>query len=144
LKISTKARYGINAMFELAKRYGEGIIPLKTIAEAQQIPEAYLEQLINQLRRDNLVKSSRGAMGGYELADSPQTITVGQVIYSLEGPMSMTGCLSEEDGQQCKREQCCPGWLVWSRISAAIDELFNEMTLQELVEKTPANQDEIR
>ena len=98
MKLSTKGRYGIHAMYDLAL-YGSGDTPqpTKAIAERQNIPEAYLEQLISQLRRSGLVKSVRGAQGGYLLAREPDKISVGEVLRTLEGELAMVDCLIEED-----------------------------------------------
>ena len=87
MKISTKGRYGLTIMIELAKKHGEGPISLKSIAQANDLSEHYLEQLIAPLRNAGLVKSIRGAYGGYILADKPSKITAGDVIRVLEGPL---------------------------------------------------------
>ena len=85
MKLSTRGRYGIHAMYDLAVHYGDGPQSIKSIAERQTIPEAYLEQLIALLRREGLVISNRGAQGGYRLSREPKNITVGEVLRVLEG-----------------------------------------------------------
>ena len=84
MKLSTRGRYGIHAMYDLALNCNLGPQPIKAIAERQTIPEAYLEQLFAQLKRDRLVNSVRGAQGGYTLSRPPEEITVGDVLRSLE------------------------------------------------------------
>lgn len=88
MKISTKGRYGLTIMIELAKRHGEGPISLKSIAQTNDLSEHYLEQLIAPLRNAGLVRSIRGAYGGYVLGKDPSTITAGDIIRVLEGPIS--------------------------------------------------------
>ena len=87
MKISTKGRYGLTIMIELAKKYGEGTVSLKSIAQANDLSEHYLEQLVAPLRNAGLVKSIRGAYGGYILSRPPSQITSGDVIRVLEGPI---------------------------------------------------------
>ena len=93
MKLSTKGRYGVAAMYELALHYGEGPISLKSIAQKQGISEHYLEQLICTLRNSGYVTSIRGAQGGYILAKDPKGITVGDIIIAMEGPIALVDCL---------------------------------------------------
>ena len=101
MKLTTKSRYGMNAMYELVTRYGQGPVPLKMIAEKQNIPEAFLEQMMNQLRKAELVTSIRGAQGGYTLSRKPEEISVGEVpmgVYvteiAMESPAMEAGIQS--------------------------------------------------
>ncbi|MDQ6599770.1 Rrf2 family transcriptional regulator [Bacillus salipaludis] len=123
MKISTKGRYGLTIMIELAKKYGEGPISLKTIAQANDLSEHYLEQLISPLRNAGLVKSIRGAYGGYILADDPAKITSGDVIRVLEGPITPVEGI--EDEEPAKRE-------LWIRIRDAIKDVLDNTTLEDL------------
>jgi Rrf2 family transcriptional regulator, cysteine metabolism repressor len=123
MKISTKGRYGLTIMIELAKRHGEGPISLKTIAQANDLSEHYLEQLIAPLRNAGLVKSIRGAYGGYTLADAPSKITSGDVIRVLEGPITPVEGIEEEE--PAKRE-------LWIRIRDAIKDVLDNTTLEDL------------
>ncbi|WML45502.1 cysteine metabolism transcriptional regulator CymR [Neobacillus sp. PS3-40] len=123
MKISTKGRYGLTIMIELAKRHGEGPISLKTIAQANDLSEHYLEQLIAPLRNAGLVKSIRGAYGGYTLADEPSKITSGDVIRVLEGPITPVEGIEEEE--PAKRE-------LWIRIRDAIKDVLDNTTLEDL------------
>ncbi len=127
LKISTKGRYGLTIMIELAKRYGEGPISLKSIAQTNNLSEHYLEQLISPLRNAGLVKSVRGAYGGYILADEPSKITAGDVIRVLEGPLQVVEEL--EDEEPAKRE-------LWMRVRDAVKEVLDSTTLEDLLNHT--------
>ncbi|WCK53596.1 Rrf2 family transcriptional regulator [Aneurinibacillus sp. Ricciae_BoGa-3] len=124
MKISTKGRYGLTIMMELAKRYGEGQVSLKSIAQKNGLSEHYLEQLIAPLRNHGLVKSIRGAYGGYILARTPEEITAGDVIRVLEGPISPVEFEEEED--PAKRD-------LWLRIRDAISEVLDSTSLQDLI-----------
>lgn len=124
LKISTKGRYGLTIMMELAAKFGEGPTSLKSIAERNQLSEHYLEQLIAPLRNAGLVKSIRGAYGGYILSKEPHEITSGDVIRILEGPISPVDFTEEDD--PAKRN-------LWLRIRNSIAEVLDSTTLADLV-----------
>ena len=111
MKLSTRARYGIHAMYDLAQNYGAQPRPIKAVAEAQAIPEAYLEQLLCTLRRAGLVVSARGAQGGYMLSRPPGEITVGDILRSLEGGLTLLDCLEGADA--CGKSCDCPSRKVW-------------------------------
>jgi Rrf2 family cysteine metabolism transcriptional repressor len=133
LKLSTRGRYGIHAMYDLAVSYEGGPQPLKTIAERQSVPEAYLEQLMATLRRNKLVRSVRGAQGGYLLARAPNEITVGQVLRVLEGDLAIIDCLIEEDS--CARSDACPTRRVWKQVRDGLNSLVDGITLQDMLEE---------
>lgn len=124
MKISTKGRYGLTIMMELAKSCGEGPTSLKSIAEKNQLSEHYLEQLIAPLRNAGLVKSIRGAYGGYILAGVPEHITAGEIIRVLEGPISPVDFTEEDD--PAKRD-------LWLRIRDSIAQVLDSTTLADLV-----------
>lgn len=123
MRISTKGRYGLTIMIELAKKHGEGPISLKTIAQTNDLSEHYLEQLIAPLRNAGLVKSIRGAYGGYVLSNVPSKITAGDVIRVLEGPITPVEGI--EDEEPAKRE-------LWIRIRDAIKDVLDNTTLEDL------------
>lgn len=124
MKISTKGRYGLTIMMELAAKYGEGPISLKSIAERNQLSEHYLEQLVAPLRNAGLVKSIRGAYGGYILSKDPAEITSGDIIRILEGPISPVDFTEEDD--PAKRN-------LWLRIRDSIAEVLDSTTLEHLI-----------
>jgi len=133
MKLSTRGRYGIHAMYDLAKHYGDGPQPLKLIAERQGIPEAYLEQLIAILRKEKLVISNRGAQGGYRLASEPAQMTVGQVLRALEGGLNLVDCLLEEDS--CGKTCACPSRVVWMKIRDGLNSIVDGITLQDMIDE---------
>lgn len=135
MKLSTKGRYGIRAMFDLAMRHGTGPIPLRSIAERQEISEHYLEQLIASLRKAGLVKSVRGAHGGYMLIKEPKEITVGEVIRTLEGPIAPTDCVSDECDHSCQNTDDCVTRIIWERLKESIDEVLDDITLDDLCQQ---------
>ncbi|MBQ2957516.1 MAG: Rrf2 family transcriptional regulator [Clostridia bacterium] len=132
MKLSTKGRYGIHAMYDLAQYGSETPQPIKSIAERQNIPEAYLEQLIGQLRRSGLVKSVRGAQGGYLLSRTPAEITVGEVLRTLEGELAVVDCLMEED--LCHKACSCPTRVVWKKLRDGLNEIVDGITLQDMLD----------
>ncbi len=129
MKISTKGRYGLTIVVELGRKYGEGPVPLRKIAEEQELSEAYLEQLIPPLRNSGIVKSVRGAYGGYMLAKLPTEITAGDVIRILEGPIQLVEGLEETD---------IPQQELWHRIGEAIRSVLDTTTIQDLMEADKA------
>lgn len=131
MKLSTRGRYGIHAMYDLAKHYGDGPQSIKLIAERQGIPEAYLEQLIAILRREKLVISNRGAQGGYRLVREPAQITVGDVLRALEGGLNLVDCLLEEDS--CGKSCACPSRIVWVKIRDGLNKVVDGITLQDMI-----------
>lgn len=133
MKLSTRGRYGIHAMYDLAKHYGDGPQSLKLIAERQGIPEAYLEQLIAILRKEKLVISNRGAQGGYRLASEPAQMTVGQVLRALEGGLNLVDCLLEEDS--CGKTCACPSRVVWMKIRDGLNSIVDGITLQDMIDE---------
>lgn len=124
MKISTKGRYGLTIMMELAAKIGEGPTSLKSIAEKNQLSEHYLEQLIAPLRNAGLVKSIRGAYGGYILAREAAEITAGDIIRVLEGPISVVDFTEEDD--PAKRD-------LWLRIRDSIADVIDSTTLEYLI-----------
>ena len=134
MKLSTRGRYGLKAMFQLSLHYGEGAIPLKQIADTQNLSENYLEQLFSALRKEGLLNSVRGAQGGYMLSRKPNEITVGHVLRCLEGSMAPSDCIIENDGFECDREDSCVTKLVWIKIKDSIDEVIDSITLQDMVD----------
>lgn len=124
MKISTKGRYGLTVVVVLGSKYGEGPVPLRQIAEEQALSEAYLEQLIPPLRNQGIVKSVRGAYGGYMLAKPPEEITSGDVIRILEGPIQPIEGLDNTD---------VPQYELWKRIADAVKDVLDTTTIADLV-----------
>lgn len=144
MKLSTKGRYGVSAVYDLALHYGEGPIAVRTIAERQNISEHYLEQLMGPLRSAGFVKSIRGAQGGYILGRPPSEISIGEVIQVMEGDFAPVECLrpgwncdSNSDQIQCP----CITKGVWERVRDTLTGVLNAISLQDLCdEKVPVFQ----
>ena len=131
MKLSTKGRYGVKAMVELAINYGNVPLSIKTISGRQNISEYYLEQLFSPLRKADLIKSIRGAQGGYVLSREPKDITVADIMYVLEGPIEVADCI---DGVACDNVDCCATRLLWEKIKNSIDDVLTSVTLQDIVD----------
>lgn len=132
MKLSTKGRYGIRAMVDLAFNYGGEPTNIKSIAERQGISELYLEQLFASLRKAKLVKSIRGALGGYILSREPSDITIYDIMQVLEGPVEIAECLGDEN--ICSNTDCCTTRLLWARIKDSIDDVLKSTTLKDMVD----------
>ena len=144
MKLSTRGRYGLKAMFDLALRYGEGPISLTSISERQAISVNYLEQLISPLKKASLVKSVRGAQGGYMLAKSPDEITVGQILTTLEGPLAPTDCVVVDgDEEICDHSGYCVTKVIYEKIYESITNVVNSITLQHMLDDYSANQESL-
>lgn len=135
MKISTKGRYSVTALYELAMHDGMGALSLKNIANSQGLSENYLEQLMVPLRHSGIVKSIRGAQGGYVLAKKPAEITIGEIIRSVEGPIALVDCLltsAESDEQPCEKAADCVTRGVWAKVAGSINAVLNNITLADL------------
>lgn len=150
MRLSTKGEYGLLACYDLARYGGPGPVPLKAIAERQGISEAYLEQLVGALRRSGLVRSVRGAQGGYTLGRSPEDITVGDVIRVLEGPIAPVDCVAAEAAsasgpsgsaglagpagtKTCCRSSSCAARFIWERLRDSMERVLDSISLADLV-----------
>lgn len=133
MKISTKGRYALRLMLDLALNNTGEYITIKTIAARQEISEKYLEQIISILNKAGYVKSIRGAQGGYRLAKDPSEYTVGMILRLTEGSILPVDCL--EDGSGCNRSIGCATREVWQRLYDAIKNVVDNITLQDIVDK---------
>ena len=131
MKLSTKGRYGVKAMVDLAMHYGDAPVSIKTISQRQNISEYYLEQLFSPLRKAKLIRSIRGAQGGYVLNSAPKDITVAEVMYVLEGPIEISDCI---EGSECDKTDYCATRSLWEKIKNSIDEVMESITLQDIVD----------
>ena len=133
MRLTTKGRYGLRAMFELAKDFGHGPVAIKTISERQHLSTHYLEQLLAKLRKSGLIESVRGPGGGYVLALKPREISVGDIVRTLEGPIAMAKCIDESlMSERCEHVDDCAVRLMWKRISARIEEVLDAISLADL------------
>lgn len=133
MKVSTRAHYGLRAMTELARVHGQGLLSLAEISRTELLPQAYLEQLIGELRRAGLVEGVRGLHGGYRLTRPPDEITVGQVYRVLEGPIAPVECTADDYlPHSCEREAGCPSRSVWERVQRSVAAVLDSTTLSDL------------
>ncbi len=140
MKLSTKGRYGLRAMIDLALNSdGTEAVSIQSISERQHISESYLEQLVRKLRKADLVKSVRGAGGGYQLARAAEEISVGDVLRALEGSIEAVSCGTEED-PSCDMADLCVTRIVWERVNKAIEDAVDTISLDQLVEESRKKQ----
>lgn len=130
MKLSTKGKYGVRAMVDLAIHEKDNPVSIKSISQRQGISEYYLEQLFAPLRQSGIVKSIRGAQGGYVLNKEPKEITVLDIMNILEGPVEISECLDTDD---CSNLDSCATRAVWKKIKDAIDEVMIGITLQDIL-----------
>ena len=135
MNISTKGRYGLRAMLDLARHSHGRPVTLSAIAARQQISEGYLEQLMSPLKKAGLVKSIRGAQGGYTLARPPREIVTGDIFRALEGPLALTACISEVDDNACHMQESCGSRFIWEEIQKAVSGVLAAYTLADLLDK---------
>jgi Rrf2 family cysteine metabolism transcriptional repressor len=146
VKLSTKGRYGVAAMYDLALHYGQGPISLKSVAERQKISEHYLEQLMGTLRKAGYVQSIRGAQGGYTLAQHPDTISVGDIIRIMEGPIAPVDCVltdNKDNNQYCDRASHCVTWGVWAKVRDSINDVLDSISLTDLCHEAKVEGDDV-
>ena len=127
IKVSTKGRYGLRLMIDLALHEGEGTVRLRDIAERQEISGKYLWQVINPLKNAGLVSVNRGAHGGFALARPPEKITVYDIVSLLEGPMALVPCVRRRD--DCERAAACAARAVWTAVDRALERALRGITL---------------
>lgn len=133
MKISTKGRYALRLMLDLAMNDDGNVIRIKDIAARQGISDKYLEQIISILNKAGFVRSVRGPQGGYSLKKSPEEYTVGMILRLTEGSLAPVACV-EEDAAYCEREEMCATVEVWKRLNQAINDVVDQTTLADLVE----------
>ena len=133
MKISTKGRYALRLMTDLAAYDQDGYVSLKDVAERQKISPKYLEQIAGMLAKAGLLHSGRGAQGGYTLSRPPEEITVGDVLRSLEGGLNLVDCLMEEDA--CGKSCACPSRIVWMKIRDGLNEIVDSITLKDMIDE---------
>lgn len=135
MKVSTRVHYGLRAMTELARGYADGrLLSIPEIARNEDLPVAYLEQLVGELRRARLVDGTRGVRGGYRLARPPEEITVGDVYRVLEGEVAPVECTAENYlPGSCIREPLCLSRSIWGRVQDAVLHVLDASTLLDLL-----------
>lgn len=134
MKISTKGRYALRMMTDLAEHQGEGFVALKDIAARQGISKKYLEQIIPILNRSDFLQANRGSQGGYRLAKAPKDYTVKDVLELTEGSLSPVACL-DTTPVGCERSETCVTLPLWKGLAEVIENYLDSVTLQDLLER---------
>lgn len=133
MKVSTRGRYALRLMLDLAV-YGKGEpVSLKDIARRQQISGKYLEQIISMLNKAGFVRGVRGAQGGYLLKKEPSEYTVGMILRIAEGDLAPVSCTGE-DGADCGRKKDCASARVWEKVNEAVNQVVDHITLADMME----------
>ena len=133
MKICTKGRYALRLMIDLATNDDGNPIRIKDVAERQNISDKYLEQIISALNKAGFVRSVRGPQGGYSLKKKPEDYTVGMILRLTEGSLAPVACV-EEDETDCERQGGCVTYLLWRKISDAINGVVDTITLKDLID----------
>lgn len=134
MKISTKGRYALRMLIDLAEHGSAGFVPLKDIAERQNISKKYLEQIIPLFNRADMLRANRGAQGGYMLARTPDKYTVGEVLRLTEGPLAPVAC-AVQDPVLCDRSVDCATLPVWRGLNKVINDYLDSITLQDILDQ---------
>ena len=133
MKISTKGRYALRVMVELAQHQGDGYVPLNVIAERQDISEKYLESILKVLVQDKLLTGLRGRGGGYRLTKSPEEYTLASILHATEGSLAAVACL-EDHAPECARAGQCPTRPIWEKLDNLIEDYLGSITLADFHE----------
>lgn len=136
MKLSTKGRYAVSAMFDLAAHGQGGPVTASEISKRQGIPLPYLEQLLLKLKRGGLVRTLRGPAGGYVLAKKPVKVSIGDIIRAADGPVALADCVSMS--ARCPRSGCCSTRSLWENLSEKVSQVFDATTLKDLCQEAQA------
>ena len=134
MKISTKGRYALRMMIDLAEHQNDGYTALKDIAKRQNISKKYLEQIVPIFNKSDVLKTNRGYQGGYKLAKAPDKYTVGDILRLAEGSLAPVAC-AEQDPVECPRSSECPTLPIWRGLNKVISDYLDNITLQDIIEQ---------
>lgn len=136
MKISTKGRYGLRMMIDIAMNQNEGPVSVRDIARRQSLSDKYLEQIITQANKAGLLKSIRGAGGGYQLSRPAKDISVGEILRVMEGSLSPVECVRERGGEPapCQNAGECATYELWRDIKTAVDQVIDNRSLQDMID----------
>lgn len=134
MKISTKGRYALRMLVDLAEHQNDGFIALKDVAERQKISKKYLEQIVPILNKSDVLRTNRGFQGGYRLAKAPDQYTVGEILRLTEGSLAPVACL-EHEPIECDRSGECATLPVWKGLYRVINEYLDSITLQDILDR---------
>lgn len=135
MKLSTKGKYGVRAVYEVARHFGKGPITIKEISERQGISISYLEQILHKLGKAGLIESVRGPAGGYLLARKPPELTIGDIVRVLEGPIALSHCLEPGESGDCHQTDDCMARMVWAKVGAKIEEALDSISFEDLLQQ---------
>lgn len=133
MKISTKGRYALRLLVDLAEHRDEGFVALKDVAKRQDISKKYLEQIVSVLNRPGILKTNRGYQGGYQLARAPEKYTVGDILRITEGGLAPVACLDQEENL-CERSSFCATLFIWEGLYKTVNEYLDSITLQDILD----------
>lgn len=138
LKLSNRGLYGIKALYELARHYGDDPVAIREISERHGLPVPFLEQVLSRLRTAGIVESRRGTNGGYLLSRPPGEITIGDAVRALEGPIALCECLQHEDSSdETARASGCVTSNIYRRLGQEVEQAFDAITLRDLATEDP-------
>jgi Rrf2 family cysteine metabolism transcriptional repressor len=143
MKLSTRGKYGVRAVFEIALHYGKGPITIKEIADRQGISFSYLEQILHRLGKAGVIESVRGPAGGYLLARKPLDLTIGDIVRALEGPIALSHCLEPGESGDCTQAEDCVARMVWVKVGAKIEEALDSISFNDLLHQQHLQQTSI-
>ncbi|MEO5360258.1 MAG: RrF2 family transcriptional regulator [Nitrospirota bacterium] len=132
LRLSTRCQYGVRAMYEIARGYPETPVTIKVISEKQDVSVAFLEQILGKLRKAGLIRSVKGPGGGYMLKAAPEEISIEEILMVLEGPISITACVTQDSG--CLKADHCVIQHLWKALGRQIEDFLTTITLRDLLE----------
>ena len=141
MKISTKGRYALRMLLDLAQNQGDGYVSLKDIAQRQEVSKQYLEQIVPLLNKSNLLRTNRGYQGGYRLAKDPGDYTVGEILRITEGDLAPVACLQSGE-VDCPRAEQCLTISVWEGLYHVINRYLDSITLQDILDSGPGSGDD--
>jgi len=139
MSVSQKCQYALRAVFELAKQKGAGPVTAADIAFAQAIPRGFLEVILVELKKAGFVTSRRGVRGGYHLAVAPGSLSVGEIISCIDGPVAPIKCLADSPGNECPLRGTCAFMPLWERVRDAVTRIYDSTTVQDLLDHEPAD-----
>lgn len=141
MKLSTKGRYGVRLMIDLAAHYGEGPVLLREVAKRQEISEKYLSNLINPLKATGLLAATRGVHGGYVLGKAPSEITMKDIVQAVEGSVCLVDCVEKPAG--CNRTPFCIAHELWQEAAEGMVQVLEKYTLADMVERQRTKRDNV-
>ena len=140
--LSQKCQYALRAVFEIAKRSGEGPIKIEDIAKSQAIPPKFLATILNQLKQGGFVQSRRGSDGGYFMGRSPSGLSVGEIIRFIEGPIGPVECVADNLSPDCSLSGTCVFMSMWKEAQTAMEKIYDKTSFKDLIDRESKSLDE--